>query len=491
MVIPLLDYACTFHQKIRADIADTMVACLGWSSSIEGPAKRTIRRPAIAALIVLLLYSILTYGKNDLGLAASMQLKLRSSQKTESMPVPHDLPHDLKACFDTSLWFNRREGSRAHLLDLVDGRAKYINASHQYEPTYNATCPFMKPRYNCDGTPNGKEVSRWNFVLEHNATSVCDLRKLIHHMKGPGGVANFLLYNSPTLRLKQSQDNKDNKMNIFIHGNSFLRQVFQSLACQWQSQITGNLLIHHGKPALSMNDMIQRTHKVAPDETPILFQYQKVIPSLSKKYMRGNTNHSDDAESECHAFTHPETKHFLSPSSYPSKNTHLYSKTTHKHCEDDLAMMEFNNSIRFYYIFRPFVYQNISMLYDTLHLDTENVHRIIYNDAGGSSLDTLMTSFPSNAGSSKINFGTLASWKEIQTRDIGKWLGADNVGMVKKPDDHPCMPGVPDDEANLLLFLLMHYYYGEDGDTSNNLKLMKKDESSVGPEYCMRLDWCP
>jgi hypothetical protein len=168
-----------------------------------------------------------------------------------------------------------------------------------------------------------------------------------------------------------------------------------------------------------MNDMIQRTHKVTRNETSILFQYQKVIPALSKISKQGNANYSDDdAESECHSFTHPETKHFLSPSSYPSKNTHFYSKTTHKHCEDDLAMMECNNSIRLYYIFRPFVYQNISMLFDTLNLDTENVDRIVYNDAGGSSLDTLMKSFSANAASSKINFGsaggTLSSWRKIK-----------------------------------------------------------------------------
>jgi hypothetical protein len=164
-----------------------------------------IHRPAIVSLIVLLLYTIFSYSKtkNDLEVAASMQLKLRS-QKTESIPVPHDLPDDLKACFDTSLWFHRRNGSL--VLDLMDGRVKYINASHQYEPAYNATCPFMKPRYNCDGTPNGKKVSRWNFILEHNATSICDLRKLILHIKGPGGVAKLLLDNSPNLPLKQTQD---------------------------------------------------------------------------------------------------------------------------------------------------------------------------------------------------------------------------------------------------------------------------------------------
>ena len=113
-----------------------------------------------------------------------------------------------------------------------------------------------------------------------------------------------------------------------------------------------------------------------------------------------------------------------------------------------------------------------------------NRHSILDND---NLMKLKLFSISNNTTSSKINFGTLFSWKEKQTHDIGKWLGADNVGMDKKPDNHPCMLGVPDDEANLLLFLLM--YYSREGDA--NLKLMEKDERNIGPGYCAKLDWCP
>ena len=51
----------------------------------------------------------------------------------------------------------------------------------------------------------------------------------------------------------------------------------------------------------------------------------------------------------------------------------------------------------------------------------------------------------------------LPYFKSIQMRDSGGWWsGADNVGMDHPPDDHPCMPGVPDDELDVLLLALAH-----------------------------------
>jgi hypothetical protein len=48
-------------------------------------------------------------------------------------------------------------------------------------------------------------------------------------------------------------------------------------------------------------------------------------------------------------------------------------------------------------------------------------------------------------------------WKlrELQLRDVGQYFGANNPWIKNPPDYHPCMPGVPDDEVDILLFLIL------------------------------------
>lgn len=45
--------------------------------------------------------------------------------------------------------------------------------------------------------------------------------------------------------------------------------------------------------------------------------------------------------------------------------------------------------------------------------------------------------------------------KRAEKRIIGQYFGADNPWIVHPPGNHPCMPGIPDDEANILLYLLL------------------------------------
>ncbi|KAL7515905.1 hypothetical protein ACHAWX_000975 [Stephanocyclus meneghinianus] len=461
-----------------------MIASLGFSCSRQlGPANVSLSHPAIAMLFALFLLSIIAIFENHYSLAMKTIIGVDNGKKSAPNVANDAHPADLDACFDTALWFNKHDGmSPTHVFDLMDGRAKYISISLHNQTdqsravnTYNATCPFMKLRYNCDGTANGREVQNWNFVLEHNEQSVCDLRRLVHHIKGPGGVAKLILSNSSKLTPQTNKEVDNPVINIFIHGNSYLRQVFESLACQWHSQITDNLLVHHGK---SPTDKQNRTHKFTQDEIPKVFQYQKLIPNLLQS--KNKTGKYSDNNAQCLSLTDPRSKHFLGALQPSNILIDI------KHCGDDIGMIEFDNSIRFYYIFRPLVYQNIQHVYDVLGLEPENVHRIIYNDARESTLSHLNENFSPEIVRSSINFGILHSWKKLQNRDIGRWLGADNVGMVKKPDIHACMPGVPDDEANLLLFLLMHGQPFHD----TNLKLLEQD-TLTGPGYCWNVQWCP
>ena len=46
-------------------------------------------------------------------------------------------------------------------------------------------------------------------------------------------------------------------------------------------------------------------------------------------------------------------------------------------------------------------------------------------------------------------------FKTIQQRDSRQWFGANNPWIIDPPDKHACMPGLPDDEVNLLLYLII------------------------------------
>jgi hypothetical protein len=134
---------------------------------------------------------------------------------------------------------------------------------------------------------------------------------------------------------------------------------------------------------------------------------------------------------------------------------------------DDIAMVEFGGIIRFYYIFRPDFFLNITEIYDTklkLDLDPNDASMLIFNNEQymntfNEKQKGLYDIFQKNGiwQSSKTNvlWPNIKEYKSTQNRDIVPhgWFGADNPWITKPPDKHPCMPGVPDDEVNLLLFL--------------------------------------
>lgn len=52
---------------------------------------------------------------------------------------------------------------------------------------------------------------------------------------------------------------------------------------------------------------------------------------------------------------------------------------------------------------------------------------------------------------SHLKWQDMTVWRRLQEMYLGQWSGCDNPGIDHVPDGHPCMPGVPDDEVNLLL----------------------------------------
>ena len=120
-------------------------------------------------------------------------------------------------------------------------------------------------------------------------------------------------------------------------------------------------------------------------------------------------------------------------------------------------MVEFNHNVRFYYVNRPNQLLNPTNATDALGLDLKEVHAVVINCGFDGLLQKIGwgRTFPEGVWENRLKWDFYA-FPKMQMRDIGRWFGADNPWITEAPDHmHGCMPGPPDDEANLLLFLLL------------------------------------
>ena len=130
---------------------------------------------------------------------------------------------------------------------------------------------------------------------------------------------------------------------------------------------------------------------------------------------------------------------------------------------DSIAMVEFGNRIQIFYVFHPEVIANFTeLLNKKFDLDPSDVDKIILNNKSviEKMEEPLRLLFESNKGVWQTrSIWPYFTFEDLQRRDIGRWFGADNPWIYDPPDSHSCLPGVPDDEANLLLFLIFSNAY--------------------------------
>jgi hypothetical protein len=121
-------------------------------------------------------------------------------------------------------------------------------------------------------------------------------------------------------------------------------------------------------------------------------------------------------------------------------------------CADELAMLEFGSSLKLFYNFHPKTLQDPVNSYDTMvGLNISEIDYIAFNTRMHelAEIQPYLTTFLSNYRP------VLQTLKRMQRRDLKRWFGARNPWITNPPDMHPCMPGVPDDEAALLLFSII------------------------------------
>jgi len=116
---------------------------------------------------------------------------------------------------------------------------------------YDHQCQYMlKDRYNCarnnsDILDYGHNPTDWKLTLvpQEKFNKECNLWDFIHELGGPIGVAETMYTQRPSLTKKQKRrkrwkEIKNKPFVVLMMGNSYLRQVFEALACGWSADIS-------------------------------------------------------------------------------------------------------------------------------------------------------------------------------------------------------------------------------------------------------------
>eukprot|EP00934_Nitzschia_sp_Nitz4_P007646 Nitzschia sp. Nitz4//scaffold18_size181773//87889//89020//NITZ4_001919-RA/size181773-augustus-gene-0.163-mRNA-1//1//CDS//3329540023//7636//frame0 len=327
-------------------------------------------------------------------------------------------------------------------------------------------CFVMKARYNCAYPPASsstnwtadtskedqpKEASSYKLVWKakhagkkkKGTRKMCDLRAIMEYAGGPIGVAK-LLQIADSSGENTKEENATPVLQVLMQGNSYLRQVWEALVCGFRYQITDWRLLMNGPP-VSKSYIESRMGKLlVPREMGQVMNAYEMESILEQKHENGGPQFMDPRSMGCHA-----------PSKYESMETYFRSNvsipSTIPGCSDDIAMVEFGSSIRFHFLFHPWRFNDESLvdLYQSLELPLDgDIHSMVWE--GGESNVRRLT--PQRVVPFDLLLPAITA---AQNHSIGQVFGADNPWIKNPPDDHPCMPGIPDDEVNIMLFLLL------------------------------------
>jgi len=310
---------------------------------------------------------------------------------------------------------------------------------------YNHLCPWMKSRYNCATSETkeyGQSAHDWKLTFESESDQ-CDLWQLAHDIGGPVGLGNILKQRRLQNLASASSANPDNTAatsgdeqrpyTVVMFGNSYVRQILEAFQCSWAHEVTDSLLQKGAKYSISVAALKARNGAlVRTDE----------LGDIERMPMPWEGDGCELLDNE---------------DKFYAENV-----TVRRRCEgydNNIAVVEFGNVLRFVYIFRPQIFEDMPALFERLDLQPEKVDAMICNDNQEIAIK--------NNIELKHRFSVTGAWdrqmlmgmvylriQQFQKRDIGQWFGADNPGMNSPPDIHGCMPGPPDDQVNLILYLL-------------------------------------
>lgn len=316
-----------------------------------------------------------------------------------------------------------------------------------------SSCWLMKPRYNCMGDKRRPLASEWWHVPDtsvHNITWRDLLVKRdgrtsdLAEQKGLRGAiracVRYLRKRIPQQTPKNTEiETRVTVTNMLLAGDSQLRQIFQAMACRWRDFITGGSLI---VGPLNRTNPFERH-----DDKRILFKKSDTVlkpleqirrPAYTKKTFNPPCHHDIRSSS------------YYKGGKFPFKQEQVEPI-----CKDDVAMIEYLNTLRVYYVFRSYAFEGglETVLQDHLKINPENVDVVVHNDLQNLNINWARKNQRSDMPHF-LDFSDVREELKLQmARDATTKYGATNA--ILKDDFHPCLPGIPDDEIDILFTALL------------------------------------
>lgn len=323
----------------------------------------------------------------------------------------------------------------------------YVKATDTHLLYDHVSCFVMKARYNCAYRPDAPfdMAHKYELVLRFpNHTKDCRLKALIMDTL------------NQWRRLSTSQDSQDKvnvkvqRHHVFLQGNSYVRQLWEALVCNivsfqqptLQIPIT-DFRVQFGGPGIAMQDFAARRNR--PVETDEL---GSPISNMSHVQIAG-----------CHGEANADLSPYFRRKAVVPPNL--------ANCNDNVAMIEIAHQWRFYYIFKPTMYspKTLEHIYrQRFDISQDNIDDdkfwLLWNSVLKEPQNVTAAYLPSFTRQLSIE-SWLWTLRDLQLRDLNRYFGANNPWISKPPDFHACMPGTPDDQVNLLLYLLWTEYHME------------------------------
>ncbi|KAL7517977.1 hypothetical protein ACHAWX_002846 [Stephanocyclus meneghinianus] len=289
---------------------------------------------------------------------------------------------------------------------------------------------------------------QWHFVLQSNLSNsrtLCDITSVVDRMGGPAALPR--------------------DRSIGLMGNSYLRQLFESLGCKYKEQLS-KLLLHQNGPKQDRDSMILRKNR------PYKLEEYGSVFSLDTR----------DKNKVCFAGLEREELQLFYSVQLPEEMDLV------QNCTDNIALAEYNkqiglsrggaadavaytgrsaanvatkrshaNALSVFYNFRPHYLNHPNNIYEILLGEDvmQTLDTIFWNDEMKWKLKNIVH-VPDTTRWVDLSMLVVVLQK-IQRRDAGAFFRENNPWITANPSGvyHPCMPGIPDDEGAILLFLLI------------------------------------
>ena len=333
---------------------------------------------------------------------------------------------------------------------------------------YNAsTCFIMKARYNCKEDTRSPGAAAWWHVPDKERQPNTTWRDLLQAYGG-GNAFEGAVRATDQYREHGSHARP---LNILIVGTSFMRQVFEAATCRWRARITGGRLRTDG-PHMGMAEL-RDNGNITKNQTSLthLSAATTMMPPCHGQDFRRHKKpvsvfyRGGLPASQLVPLNATDRRFCQSHTSAPSG----FQFCGFPVCNDNLATIEFSRRLRLHYIFRPYAYADgLDQVLDHLGIQAEHVDVLACNDhcakvkknwAG--TLGGLYRSREEHTGQNAgkgaffLDFGKVRATMQVQMeRDLGHLYGATNAQY--KDDGHACMPGLPDDEVDILFSAIRH-----------------------------------